>query len=211
MRTVTQEVNQTPVLIIDPQNPEPERIEQAVAVLSMGGMVIVPTDTVYGIGLACTAAATPKTLALAKQRPEEKNIPLLVASKDDLLRYGRAVPSYAHELALQHWPGALTLVVKASDAIPAQFVAPDGSIALRMPAHPLTLALLEALNAPLACSSANLAGRQPALSCAEVDAALAENVTFIIDGGAVTGGAASTVISCLEDEPHVLREGPITL
>lgn len=211
MKGVQGNQSSAPVLAIHPTTPEPERIEQAVKELSAGRILVIPTDTVYGIAQLVTATAQPSALKEAKQRPEEKSIPLLVARVDDLVCYGSEVPSYAKKLAAEHWPGALTLVVRASKRLPRHFVAEDGSIALRMPADTITLALLKALPAPLACSSANLSGKAPATSLDELDPLIAKQVSLIIDGGSLSGGVASTVVSCLQADPRVLRPGPVTL
>lgn len=200
-----------PILAINPVAPESEYIGQAASVLTGGDALILPTDTVYGIAVLVSDAIDPGLLFACKQRPREKSIPLLVSSQRDLSAFGSAVPDYAEELATLHWPGALTLVVRASEAVPEQFVAPDGSIALRMPANEIALDLLRAVGAPLATSSANLSGKPPALSAGELDPELARSVALIIDGGSLTGGVPSTVVSCLEGVPKVLRVGAVPL
>ena len=200
-----------PILFIDPEAPEPALIEKAAHELRAQRLLVVPTDTVYGIAQLVSCAAEPEDVARAKQRPAEKGIPLLIANPGDLERYGSAVPNYARDLAAAHWPGALTLVVHASPEIPPQFVSEDGSVALRVPAHTITLALLEAAGAPLACSSANLAGQPPATTIEELDPLVAACVALIVDGGPLSGGVASTVVSCLGEAPLVLRPGPVTL
>ncbi|MCL2807343.1 MAG: L-threonylcarbamoyladenylate synthase [Coriobacteriia bacterium] len=201
----------TPVLAIDPTTPEPKLIGQAVHMLAQGEAVVVPTDTVYGIAQLVTPEASPELLKRVKERPEEKNIPLLIASVKDLERYGSELPSYAFEMAAKHWPGALTLVVRASEEIPKSFTAEDGSVALRVPAHAIALALLEAAKTPLACSSANLSGKAPARTFDELDPLVALRVALVVDGGSLTGGIASTVVSCLGEKPVVLRPGPIVI
>lgn len=203
-------------LSLDPQNPDPSLVAAAVQVIRTGQLVILPTDTVYGIGLMCAEGMSPELISRAKQRPQEKSIPLLVAEVEALMHYGKHVPAYATELAHAHWPGALTLIIPASDAVPAPFVAQDGSIALRMPQSTIALALLTKLGAPLACSSANKAQEAPALSIEGLDAEVAAQAALIIDGGSLdqgsfTGSRASTVVSCLEQEPRVLRQGPVFL
>ena len=210
MKEKTNRTN-TPILSIDTETPEPELIGQAVSVLAAGDMLIVPTDTVYGIGLLASDSAKPDRLFASKHRPAAKSIPLLVASTEDLQNYGCNLPAYARELASRHWPGALTLVIQASDKVPKQFVASDGSVALRMPDSTIILALLASAEAPIACSSANLSGNAPALSVFELDADLMDSADLIIDGGTLTGGAASAVVSCLQAEPQVLRPGPVTI
>lgn len=197
------------IIKINPTQPEPELVMQAVQALKKGEVAIFPTDTVYGLGIAASNESDPLTLARIKERPLDKSIPLLIESLEAFDFYSADVPAYAKELALEHWPGALTLVVKASKEVPQSFVASDGSVALRVPKHPLTLELLNMLQAPLATSSANLSGERPARSVAELEEALIARVFLVLDGGKLSGTAASTVVSCLHDKPLVLREGPI--
>ena len=201
----------TPVLNINSIVPEPGLIKQAADALVTGKILILPTDTVYGIAQLVSREASPVELKRIKQRPEEKSIPILIARPSGLQRYSSGLPVYAKELAVRHWPGALTLVVRASDEIPPAYVADDGSVALRMPAHNITLALLEACGTLLACTSANLSGEAPAVQLSELDPLLIQQADLVIDGGMLSGGVASTVVSCLGEEPLVLRPGPVTL
>ncbi|MCL2529085.1 MAG: L-threonylcarbamoyladenylate synthase [Coriobacteriia bacterium] len=198
-----------PTLRINPVSPEPELIKQAAEALTLGQIVVIPTDTVYGIAQLASPTADPEELKKIKERPGEKNIPLLVASLADLEHYSTELPAYAKELAAQHWPGGLTLVVRASKAMPPQFIGEDGSVALRMPACNIALALMEAAEAPLACSSANISGKPPATAFAELDPLLAERVSLIVDGGGLSGGVPSTVICCLNKQPKLLRPGAV--
>ena len=206
-----EQTSQTPVVSINPCKIEEEFVEQAASALKEGSIVIFPTDTVYGIGMLATPEVDPRVLFASKNRPENKNLPLLIANLKTFDLMSADTPQYAKELAMDHWPGPLTLVVKASDAVPEQLRAPDGSIALRIPAHDVTLALLKAAGTPIITSSANMSGEEPAHSVPELAEELKRSVDLIIDGGDLPGGAASTVVSCLEEEPHVLRPGPITL
>ena len=200
-----------PVIKIDPSRPQPELVDQAAQALLAGAVLVIPTDTVYGIAQLASAAKSPDELKRIKQRPEEKNIPLLVSCLDDLESCSQDLPGYARSLAAEHWPGALTLVVRASDRIPPAFRAEDGSVGLRMPNHNFILAVIALVNTPLVCSSANLSGQPPATGIDELSPQIASRVSLIIDGGKINAGQASTVLSCLGTEPQVLRAGPITL
>lgn len=199
------------VLTIDPFVPQTNLVEQAACQLKTGKIIVFPTDTVYGVGMAVLDTSHPKALARAKNRAEDKAIALLIASPTQLQYYGHEVPAYAHKLAQAHWPGALTLVVKASNKVPPTFVAQDGSVALRVPHNAIALALLEAVDAPLATTSANLAGHDAACAVEELSPELLGNVSLVIDGGALCAGRASTVVSCLHNKPIVLRQGPIEI
>ena len=148
------------------------RFQAAAAALREGRPVVFPTDTVYGIGVATAHAAGPGALYAAKGRPASKPIPWLVGSMADLERYGQGVPGYARELASEGWPGPLTLVVRASSAVPEAYRSAEGTIALRMPGSSEALALMDAVGCPLATTSANLSGCEPPHRFADIDPAL---------------------------------------
>ena len=198
------------VIRLDASEPQGSAIDEAARLLAGGSAVIFPTDTVYGIGIAVDAASSPELLFELKRRDHAKSIPWLVASPDDLRVYGREVPDYCLELARRHWPGALTLVVRASDEVPQAFRAGDGTLALRMPDCRVALDLIRAVGRPLATTSANISGRGAVASCEALDPELAALVPLVLDAGGIMSGQPSTVVSCLGDEPRVLREGAIT-
>ncbi|MBR3689724.1 MAG: L-threonylcarbamoyladenylate synthase, partial [Eggerthellaceae bacterium] len=137
---------------------ETAQLDEAVRALSSGLAVAFPTDTVVGLGVSVEAASSPEAIYAIKQRNEGKPIAWLVFGEADLARYGRDVPPLAFELARRYWPGPLTIIVRASERVPAAFCAIDGSIGLRMPDSKTALALIEAAGCPLATSSANIAG-----------------------------------------------------
>lgn len=218
-------------LVINSYCPEPDLIAHAAALARQKAPLIFPTDTVYGVGVAVVPGASPQPLFALKGRTRDKAIAWLVADVCALDIYGDEVPTYAFALARAHWPGALTLVVRAKATVPEAFRAPDGSIALRAPSHPIPLALLKALGVPLATTSANLQGEEPATSFSSLDERLIERLiarldaqqepqhaapppnhplALGIDGGPTPGSLPSTVISCLEEHPRVIREGALS-
>jgi tRNA threonylcarbamoyl adenosine modification protein (Sua5/YciO/YrdC/YwlC family) len=200
----------SPILALDAQQPQARLIRAAAAALRSGRIVVFPTDTVYGLGLLVASEANAQSLFAAKSRPADKPVPLLIASPQELDTYAQQLPTYARALASKHWPGALTLVVQAADAVPRQFVATDGSVALRVPNSPIALALLHAVGAPIATTSANISGAAPALSVAELDTRLATQAALIIDGGPLAG-QPSTLVSCLGSDPQLLRQGAVKI
>lgn len=199
------------ILQINAEKPEPNLISRAARRAQRGAPIALPTDTVYGLGVSVAPGHTPRALYELKGRDAGKAIPLLVSGVEALETYGRAVPHYAYELASRHWPGALTLIVQASDAVPESFLAADGSVALRAPASPIALALLRELGTALATSSANLQGGTPATSAKTIDPHLAARLTLIIDGGSTPGNTPSTILSCLTDTPVLIRAGALNL
>lgn len=177
--------------------------------LGDGRAVIFPTDTVYGLGVAVGPAEGPDELFRLKGRDQGKPVAWLVADPADLGRYGADVPAYACELAARLWPGALTLVVRASGAVPPAFRSAAGTIGLRMPESEAALGLIRAAGVPLAVTSANPAGAPPPRCAADVDCALAAASAGVLAGDEPAGGVASTVVDCTGPAPVVLREGPL--
>ena len=150
----------------------PLALEEATRALAVGNAVIFPTDTVFGLGVSVSAAAGPQLLYDLKRRDAGKPVAWLVEGPEALDVYGRDVPAYARRLAETFWPGGLTLVVRASDAVPAAFQSPAGTIGLRMPASEAALGLIRAAGCPLAVTSANLSGAADTARAEDLDRAL---------------------------------------
>ena len=145
---------------------------EAACALAAGEAVVFPTDTVFGLGVSVKAAAGPRLLYDLKHRDAGKPVAWLVEGPETLDVYGRDVPAYARRLAETFWPGALTLVVRASAAVPAAFRSPVGTIGLRMPDSEAALALIRAVGCPLAVTSANLSGAPDTARIEDLDGAL---------------------------------------
>jgi L-threonylcarbamoyladenylate synthase len=186
-------------------------IKTAALELKGGGAVIFPTDTVYGLGIAIDSSATPDVLYELKGRAQDKPIAWLVGDESDLLRYGSAVSKFSCALAHAFWPGPLTLVVKASDAVPAPFRSFAGTIGLRMPANPCALSLVREVGCPLATTSANISGQRAVYTFEDLDKGLLSAVSASVCDDSPKSGLASTVLDCTGDYPHVLRQGAITI
>ena len=184
-------------------------IRQAVAVLRSGGLVVFPTDTVYGVGALATLPQAVASLYVAKDRPRDKAIPLLVPSLEVLSTVVTTVPDAARLLAERFWPGALTVVLHRAPSVPDEVTAGGETVAVRVPDHAVTRSLLDALGAPLAATSANLSGQGAPDTAAGALAQLEGRVDLILDGGRCPGGVASTVVDLTRDPPVVLREGGI--
>jgi L-threonylcarbamoyladenylate synthase len=187
----------------------PEDLAQAIQVLRTGGLVAFPTDTVYGVGAHAWLPAAVEQLYVAKRRPRDKAIPLLIAGVDVLSQVAVDVPETAAILAHHYWPGALTLVLRRDPRVPDAVTSGKETVAVRVPDHPVTQALIAALGAPLAATSANLSG-QPAPDTAQgVLAQLNERIDLILDGGTCPGGIASTIVDLTVSPPAILRAGGI--
>lgn len=188
--------------------PLPVSTTEAAAALRAGKPVIFPTDTVFGLGVAVNHAPSSAELYQLKQRTDDKPIAWLVGSIDDLARYGKNVSAQALELARAHWPGALTLIVEASDEVPPAYQSAVGTIALRMPNDATARTLIEQVG-PLATTSANISG-EPAPTCTEeLSPELTARVATV--AGEALGGHASAVVDCTQTPARIVRQGAITL
>ena len=188
---------------------DPQSIPRAIGVLHAGGLVAFPTDTVYGLAALAFDSLGIERLYQVKDRETTKAIAILLSSADELPHVTGEMTPIARRLADRFWPGPLTLVVPTHPALPAN-LSPRPTIGVRMPAHPLALALLRQAG-PLATTSANLSGHQSACTAQEVLSHLAGRIALILDGGRTPGGLSSTVVDCTGLKPVILRSGPISL
>ena len=186
---------------------DPAMLAQALAVLNKGGLVAFPTDTVYGVGALAFDGMAVGSIYVAKDRPVEKAIPVLIGETADLAKVTLEVPGAAVRLAARFWPGPLTLVVPKHPDLP-ETVSTSPTVGVRVTDHNVARALLSAAG-PMAVTSANLSGQPSPSTAQEVFAQLGERIALIIDGGKTPGGVPSTVVDCSGPEPLILRAGPI--
>jgi L-threonylcarbamoyladenylate synthase len=184
-------------------------IQRALEILRAGGLIAFPTDTVYGLGSLAFDQAAIESIYVAKDRPLEKAIPILIADADELDKVADSVPARARRLAARFWPGPLTLIVPKRADLPAA-VSATATVGVRIPDHPAARTLLRAAG-PMAVTSANLSGRASPRTVSEVIAQLDGRIPLVLDGGETPGGIPSTVVDVSGAEPIILREGPITL
>jgi L-threonylcarbamoyladenylate synthase len=186
-----------------------ESIARALVVLQAGGLVAFPTDTVYGVGALAFDAKAVESIYLAKDRPVEKAIPVLIGDPDDLEKVGTDIPESARKLASRFWPGPLTILVPKRTELP-ESVSATATVGARVPDHEVARALLRAAG-PMAVTSANISGQQSPVTAQEVYEQLKDRIDLIIDGGKTVGGVPSTLVDCTSAEIRVLRDGPISL
>ena len=199
------------ILRVNQMTPARETIDEAVAVLSFAGVVVMPTDSVYGIGCAATEGnPAHRRIFDIKRRPLDQPLPWLVADVEDLDRYSARPSMDALKLAIAFWPGALTLVVEASDEVPSEYRSADGTIALRLPNSSLVREIIRRVGAPLATTSANTHGFSAAVEGSGIEARLVEEADLTLDAGPAPIAMASTIVRCVGHEPVILREEAIT-
>ena len=188
-----------------------QAIQEAVLVLTSGGLVAFPTDTVYGLGAYPLLETAVKKIFEVKGRPDEKALPLLLADNSQLELAANEVPEIARRLAERFFPGALTLVLFKSKAIPDWVTGGDRKVAVRVPNHEVPRSLARSLGFPIIGTSANKSGFPPACDAHEVVEQLGDDIDLLLDGGPCPGGIPSTVLDVTVSPPKILREGVISL
>jgi tRNA threonylcarbamoyl adenosine modification protein (Sua5/YciO/YrdC/YwlC family) len=185
-----------------------EGLAEAAAAVSRGELVVLPTDTVYGLGADAFSPAAVAGLLEAKGRGRHMPSPVLVASADALSDLVTDLPDRAAALIEAFWPGALTLVAPHQPTLDWDLGETNGTVAVRMPAHPLALELL-ALTGPMAVSSANLTGRPSPQDCDAAQAMLGDSVAVYLDGGPTPAAVPSSIVDLTGDTPVLRRAGAI--
>ncbi len=186
------------------------QIEQGVAVLKNGGLVAYPTDTVYGLGACMSLPRAVKRVYEVKGRSLSLPLPLLLADVSQIAEVTSSVPDMAWCFIRNFLPGALTLVLPKSGSVPAIVTGGGDTVAVRIPDHPVPVALIKGLGAPIVGTSANLSGRPSPLMAEEVYLQLGDKIDLVIDGGRCLGGKESTIVDITGDTPVILREGAIS-
>jgi tRNA threonylcarbamoyl adenosine modification protein (Sua5/YciO/YrdC/YwlC family) len=191
-----------------------DELESALSAASLavqqGSLVVLPTDTVYGIGADAFDPAAVRDLLEAKGRGREMPPPVLVSAATTLDAIAIGVPGYARALVDAFWPGPLTLVCTQQASLQWDLGDTRGTVAVRMPDHPVAIALLERTG-PMAVSSANLTGRPAATGASEAEEMLGDHVSVVLDAGPAPGGVASTIVDVTGPKPRVLRLGALSV
>ncbi|WP_097194852.1 L-threonylcarbamoyladenylate synthase [Blastococcus aggregatus] len=196
--------------IYDCSDPEARAagLDAAAAALSTGRLVLLPTDTVYGVAADAFTPSAVTSLLAAKNRGRTMPVPVLIGEASTLAGLVTDLPSTATALAQAFWPGGLTLVVEHAPSLAWDLGDAEGTVAVRLPDDDLTRDLLRRTG-PLAVSSANRSGRPAATTAQEAAAQLGEHVAVVLDGGPRSNSAASTIVDCTGATPRVLRVGAI--
>ncbi|MCB9723134.1 MAG: threonylcarbamoyl-AMP synthase [Spirochaetaceae bacterium] len=193
--------------------PTDAALREAADILRRGGLVGFPTETVYGLGANALDAAAVERIFAAKGRPPSNPVIVHVASVEAARRLAGRWPDAAERLAAQHWPGPLTLVVERGDAIPDVVTAGGATVGLRVPSHPVALALLRAVDLPIAAPSANRSESVSPTTARHVVESLGPWLAdlLVLDGGPCEVGIESTVVDVTGERPQVLRPGMLRL
>jgi L-threonylcarbamoyladenylate synthase len=192
------------------ENEREAGIANAALAVQRGQLVVLPTDTVYGIGADAFDASSVRRLLAAKGRGRDMPPPVLVSAATTLDALAVGVPSYARALMAELWPGPLTIVCRQQPSLQWDLGDTRGTVAVRMPDHEVALELL-ARTGPLAVSSANLTGKEAATDAHRAQVMLGESVEVYLDAGPTTGSVPSTIVDCTGDTGRVLRAGAIPL
>lgn len=203
-------MNKYPIVKIDPNWFDEEKLKPAASTLQKGGVIAYPTETVYGLGADIYFEEAVDRIFRLKKRDPHKPFSVMISSIADVEELCREVPEYGKLLIDTFWPGPLTLIFKASDKAPKYIKSKDNKIGLRLPDHPITKVLMRMHRQPLTSTSANLTGAQEAVTAQHVVKNFGNAIDLIIDGGPSTLKIPSTVLDATGVKPKIIREGAIT-
>jgi len=187
-----------------------QQVERGISILKGGGLVAFPTDTVYGLGAVSNINEAVERVYQVKERPRDMALPLLLADIAQIREVASYISPVALLLARKFLPGGLTLVLFKAESVSDIVTAGGKTVAVRVPDHPVAIALIKGVGAPIVGTSANLSGKPAPLTAEEVCAQLGDRIDLIIDGGRCPGGRESTVVDVTGEKPRVLREGAIS-
>ena len=183
----------------------------AAEILRAGGLVAIPTETVYGLGANGLDAAAVEKIFAAKGRPQDNPLILHVKDASWLARYCEDVPPLAYALAERFWPGPLTMILRRREIVPDVTTGGLGTVGMRCPAHPATLAIIAAADLPIAAPSANTSGRPSCTTAADVMEDMDGKIEAVVDGGPCRVGVESTILDLTVQPPRLLRPGGLPL
>ena len=194
---------------VDPEAPQRDAIEEAAKWILAGGIVAIPTDTLYGLAVDPFRADAVKRLFDVKGRPDYRGLPLIAADVAQVETGMIPLPPLAVRLAERFWPGPLTIVVPAPAALAAGVTAGSGTVAVRVPAHDVARKICRLAGRPVTATSANISGQHATADPDEVERTLGDRIDLLIDTGNTPGGAPSTIVDATTTEPRLIRAGAI--
>lgn len=197
-------------IVFHPES-DPNAVRDAAAILRRGGLLGIPTETVYGLGADALNEDAVSRIFLAKGRPQDNPLIIHVPDASWLESYCRSVPPAAYQLAERFWPGPLTMILPRRDIVPLQTTGGLETVGVRCPNHPVTLAIIEAAGVPIAAPSGNTSGRPSPTTAAHMIEDMDGRIDGIVDGGPCTVGVESTIIDLTVTPPRLLRPGGLPL
>jgi L-threonylcarbamoyladenylate synthase len=200
-----------PVLRVDPAAPDAPSVTRIVKALSNGGVVVMRTDTVYGLVASVRRLDALEKLVALKERPADKGFILLVADWIGVRSVTSHLSPVARHLGTRYWPGPLTLVLPAQEGLPPSIVSGQRTVAVRVPDDPLLQAVLRLSKGALAAPSANRAGEEPPATAAAAAAAFGKKVELVVDGGPAAADRPSTIVHAVGRSGETLRQGAIDI
>lgn len=200
----------TRVLKINSEKPQRKIIKITVEIIEKGGIIIFPTETVYGIGTLMNNKKAISQIYQLRKRPKNKALLILIAQKKDLKKYARDISSTARKIINKFWPGPLTLIFKKNKKVPNFVTAGKKTIAIRMPENKFLLALIKKLGQPIVAPSANLSGKKPPLTAKGTFKDFFGKVDLILDGGLTKYKKESTILDLTQRSLKIIRMGGIS-
>jgi L-threonylcarbamoyladenylate synthase len=196
-------------VVVDPVRPDPTAIAQAATTLRQGGVVAIPTDTLYGLAVdPWNRAAVARVFAI-KGRPDDRALPLIAANLDQVDHWIGEMDTVSRRLAVRFWPGPLTLVMRAPANLAPEVTASGGTIGIRVPAHAVARALCEAFERPVTATSANISGEPSTGDPDQVADRLTTGVDVLLDAGTTPGGPPSTIVDVTRPDVRLIRAGAV--
>ncbi len=197
------------IVKIHPTQPQPEIIEKAARVIKNGGVIAFPTRCLYGIAADAFNISAVEKVFKIKNRPLNKALLVLIKNCDAVNTLAKHIPTSAQKMMDRFWPGEVTIVFEAQPTVPATLTAGSEKIGIRLPEHPVAMALLNALDNPITGTSANLSQGSSCHQVSDLNPKVMDNLDLILDSGPLKGGSGSTVVDVTNIDPVVLREGEI--
>ena len=198
------------ILRVDSLHPTHDLINEAALIIKNGGVIAFPTQHLYGLGADAFNADAVNRVFEIKRRPDDKPLLVLIDKHYDLTRLVKQIPYAATRIMERFWPGAVTIVFKAKHILPINLTAGTERIGVRIPEHPVALALTAAVQGPITATSANIAGNAGCSLVSDMDPLITDKLDLIIDVGALKGGMGSTVVDVTGDSPKILRQGAVS-
>ena len=189
-----------------------EELKRVVNILDNDGIIVFPTDTVYGIGCNCFSTKAIKKIFIYKNRPNNKPINVLTNNYRKILSVAKEIKPKEKELINKYMPGALTIILKKNEAVPSLLTANLDTVGVRIPSNSIALKILESINYPLATTSANISGEESGIKLADFEVNFADKVDAIIDGGESELKVSSTIVQVDDkDNEKILRQGTLKI